>query len=117
MPLHIKGFWLKYNSQKAIYSGVLGFIFMSEDKSNYKSYQTIYTVTPPPSSPAWNLDRENVKSIEITLGLTTYEHLRETSAEEQRLNLQNKLKEKTPNIVVALKSIKSLDEIVAELKR
>lgn len=90
---------------------------MSGDRSNYKSYQTVYTVTPPPSSPAWNLDRENVKSVEITLGLTTYEHLKDTSAEEQRLNLQNKLKEKTPNVIVELKSIKSLDEVVAEIKR
>lgn len=90
---------------------------MSEDRSEYKSYQTVYTVAPPPSSPAWNLDRENVKSIEITLGLTTYEHLKNNSAEEQRQSLQNKLREKTPNIIVKLKSIKSLDEVVAEIKR
>jgi len=94
---------------------------MSEDKNDYKTYQTIYLISPPPSSPAWNLDGEERKSVEITMSLSTYEQKKDESAEEQRAGLQYKLNElragkNLPNCVVTLKSIKSIEEVISEIK-
>jgi len=90
---------------------------MSEGKNEYKSYQTVYKITPPPKNLAWNLEGKDRDSVEVTLGLQTYEHLKESSAEKQRRELEQKLRLTSPSSVVELKKINTLDDVLKEIKQ